>query len=284
MRKQNYDAISSRNSSEIKTPIEIALQIDENGMTTASQLYSFLELDPSNFSKWCNRNIIKNKFATENIDYFRVVIKYESAKNVKSKERTDYKLTSDFAKKLSMTGTTERHEEARKYFIACEQGLKVAAEKLRSNQLDLQPLIDTIAVLTANMTKVQEDISSLKEDQIKLPEKKQSYWKKNTFNKLNILTNYANTNSDSSFQLKDSIRVTINEMEATYDIGLSDYVRMYKSEYALDTDPYALDVIEHYKEIRDMYTLTVNSIMDKLHLQAEKERNIFDELAEKLNQ
>lgn len=77
-------------------------------------------------------------------------------------------------------------------------------------------------------------------------------------------------------------RITINEMEDTYDIGLSDYVRMYKSEYSLDSEPYALDVIEHYKEIRDMYTLTVNSIMEKLHLQAEKEKNIFDELAEKL--
>ena len=34
-----------------QTPIEIALQIDENGMTTASKLYSFLELNPSHFFK-----------------------------------------------------------------------------------------------------------------------------------------------------------------------------------------------------------------------------------------
>lgn len=32
-----------------QTPIEIALQIDENGMTTASNLYSFLQLEPKNF-------------------------------------------------------------------------------------------------------------------------------------------------------------------------------------------------------------------------------------------
>ncbi len=35
-----------------QTPIEIALQIDENGMTTASNLYTFLELEPKNFSHW----------------------------------------------------------------------------------------------------------------------------------------------------------------------------------------------------------------------------------------
>ena len=41
------------------------LKIDENGMTTASQLYSFLELHPAHFSDWCRRNIKNNKFATK---------------------------------------------------------------------------------------------------------------------------------------------------------------------------------------------------------------------------
>ncbi len=43
------------------------------------------------------------------------------------KSRTDYKITSEFVKKLSMTGNTDRHEQARQYFIAYEQGLKVVA-------------------------------------------------------------------------------------------------------------------------------------------------------------
>ena len=42
-----------------------------------------------------------------------------------------YKLTSDFAKQLSMAVKNERGQEARKYFIACEQGLKIAAHKLQ---------------------------------------------------------------------------------------------------------------------------------------------------------
>ena len=49
-----------------ETPIEIALQIDKDGMTTASKLYAFLELLPSNFARWCKKNIVNNKFATEN--------------------------------------------------------------------------------------------------------------------------------------------------------------------------------------------------------------------------
>ncbi len=78
-----------------QTPIEIALKIDENGMTTASNLYAFLELNPTQFSRWCKRNIVNNKFSTENVDYICFDISVESA--VKGQTKTDYRITSDFA-------------------------------------------------------------------------------------------------------------------------------------------------------------------------------------------
>lgn len=129
--KLQIDIVAQTDAST-QTPIEIALQIDENGMTTASNLYEFLELNSSQFSRWCKRNITNNKFATENIDYLRFDSLVDSP--IKGQTKTDYKLTSEFAKKLSMTGNTERHEQARQYFIACEQGLKVATKKLPDNQ------------------------------------------------------------------------------------------------------------------------------------------------------
>lgn len=84
-----------------QTPIEIALKIDENGMTSLKNLYEFLEINPSNYSKWCKRNIINNPFATENIDY--IPIRLENKNHTGDRPTTDYKLTSDFAKQLSMT-------------------------------------------------------------------------------------------------------------------------------------------------------------------------------------
>ena len=54
--KESEITLSETKATSTQTPIEIALKIDENGMTTASQLYSFLELNPSNFSKWCNQS------------------------------------------------------------------------------------------------------------------------------------------------------------------------------------------------------------------------------------
>lgn len=290
MRKTNTTEIAMAETSETKatstqTPIEIALKIDENGMTTASQLYSFLELDPSNFSRWCTRNIKNNKFAIENTDYIVFVIKEENSSG--GRPRTDYHLTSDFAKKLSMTGNSERHEQARDYFIACEQGLKIATTKLKSQQYNLEPLFDAITTLTQTIASMQRDISSIKESsqKKKLPEKKYSRWKTNIFSKLNTLTQYANENSDQTLQLKDTIHITINELEDTYNIELSDYVQAYKSEFNLETEPYAIDVINHYKDIRDMYTLVLDHIMEKPNLNTRDkstDKNIFDILAENM--
>ena len=81
------------------------------------------------------------------------------------------------------------------------------------------------------------------------------------------------------------IHLVIGETEDTYNIEINDYADLYKSEMNLEDNPYAIDVINNYKDIRDMFTLTLDSIMERLHIQENREcnkRNIFDELAERL--
>lgn len=150
-----------------------------------------------------------------------------------------------------------------------------------------QMFAETITNLNNTIIKIQEDISLLKENAQKkqLPEKKYSRWKTNTFKKLNILTQYVNEHSDQDLQLRDTIHITIEELEDIYNIDLSDYVQAYKSEFGLEIEPYAIDVIHHYKEIRETYTLILDRIMKKLNLQTENNtisRNIFDTLAAEL--
>ncbi len=162
-KKANTDlpvATNTNNTTDTstQTPIEIALQIDENGMTTASNLYAFLELNPSQFSRWCKRNIVNNSFATKDVDYIRFDKLVDSA--VKGQTKTDYKITSDFAKKLSMTGNTERHERARQYFIACEQGLKVATQKLQSNT-NADKLASAIENMNATLTFINNRLTKV---------------------------------------------------------------------------------------------------------------------------
>lgn len=267
-----------------QTPIEIALQIDENGMTTASKLYSFLELEPKNFSRWCNTNIKNNKFAIENEDYFPFVIEEE---RFNPKPKTDYKLTSDFAKKLSMTGNTERHEQARDYFIACEQGLKIAAQKIHSTQADLTQITEvlsamtqSITALTNNMITMQQDIQELKQTQRNrylLENRYPSAWYKKIAPKYKMLMEYFDCIRS---ELYSSI---YKELEDTYNVDINQIHEDYCYEnHLLKDECYPMDAIEHNTLLREALTLLIDSSLVKYGLQTEegiknfKRKTLFD--------
>lgn len=84
----------------------------ENQTVSARELYDFLGFDKRNWVRWCDKNIVKNKFSIENEDYKKLLFKTR---------KKDFCLTLDFAKRLSMLARTERGEIARKYFIECER-------------------------------------------------------------------------------------------------------------------------------------------------------------------
>ena len=121
-------------TTKMQTPIEIALGVDENGMTTAKKLYEFLEMDSRNYSRWCKSNITENEFAEENVDYWAFVINEEWG----GRTTTDYKLTAHFAKKLSMKGNGTKAEEARDYFTTLEERVKQKVVDLNQLSPELQ--------------------------------------------------------------------------------------------------------------------------------------------------
>lgn len=116
-----------------QTPIEVLLKIDDEGYTTARNLYEFLELNPAHYARWCKKNIEENPYAEESIDFKPFTLNGEWG----GRATTDYKITSDFAKKLSMTSNSKRGEQARNYFIAVEKKLKekIENENKRNNAL-----------------------------------------------------------------------------------------------------------------------------------------------------
>ena len=111
-----------------QTPIEIALKIDSEGMTTAKALYEFLELNLAHYARWCKMNIDENIYAAENVDFTPFTMNGERNPN----PTTDYKITANFAKKLAMSSNSARGNEAKEYFIKVEDALKqtiTAAQK-----------------------------------------------------------------------------------------------------------------------------------------------------------
>lgn len=136
-------------TAETRTPIEIALDIDSEGMTTARKLYEFLELAPQNYSRWLKANILDNEFATENEDYFH-------SSSMRSEQgrgnfADDYKLTAHFAKKLSVKGNGEKAEQAREYFTAVEEKVKQTA----IDRSQLSPQLQLMNMLVENMNKAE---------------------------------------------------------------------------------------------------------------------------------
>ena len=268
-------------STSDKTPIEIALQIDSDGMTTASKLYAFLELHPAHFASWCRRNIKNNKFATPNKDYIVFTLHCENPK-LGGRPKTDYKLTSEFAKKLSMTGNTEKHEQARDYFIACEQGLKVATTKLQARNDDIQALAQSVNNL---VQKIDSKFDSLETRIVTLennnntpkalPKKQRfTYWSSKMFPKYQALAEYFD------IQLKDLYKNLYREFNNMYpDIELNQIVDDYCYENKLETC-YTLDAIEHDKTVRVLFEQLVDSLLEKYDLVLHKEKlvvsTIFD--------
>lgn len=170
-------------NNSMQTPIEIALGVDENGMTTASKLYEFLQLSPSNYSKWCKTNISENEFAEENIDFVRFVIEYESGVGIKQRE--DFKLTAHFAKKLSCKGNGERAEQAREYFTRFEEKAKAVA----INRSQLSPSTQALFGLIESMAK-QELEQKRQAEQLNRIEQKQK----------SISDTFTHTSNDEDFK------------------------------------------------------------------------------------
>ena len=117
---------------DMRTPIEIALDINSEGMTTARKLYDFLGLAQGQFSRWAKTNITDNEFATENEDWWGFDIDVEG--NIVK----DYRLTAHFAKKLSVKGNSEKAEQAREYFTMVEERVKQKAIDMSQLSPELQ--------------------------------------------------------------------------------------------------------------------------------------------------
>ena len=117
---------------DMRTPIEIALDINSEGMTTARKLYDFLGLAQGQFSRWAKTNITDNEFATENDDWWGFDIDVEG--NIVK----DYRLTAHFAKKLSVKGNSEKAEQAREYFTMVEERVKQKAIDMSQLSPELQ--------------------------------------------------------------------------------------------------------------------------------------------------
>lgn len=136
-----------------KTPIEIALQIDDEGYTTAKKLYFWLYENGSHYAKWLKDNVTENPFAEPN--EFSPLLRKPQKQGGRPTE--DYRITASLAKRISMATKSERGEDARKYFLGCEQALKLVAEQRHKTELERAKGIAVRQALTKAIQQSQEN-------------------------------------------------------------------------------------------------------------------------------
>jgi Rha family phage regulatory protein len=115
-------------------PIEICLQVDEFDTISSVKLYEFLELPPDNYNYWCKKNIEDNPYAFIGEDYMN----YFTYEERGEKKITIYKLSVEFARKLSALSDSNRRHAAFNYFsnIMDEYELIESAPAEHCNAID----------------------------------------------------------------------------------------------------------------------------------------------------
>ena len=148
-----------------------------------------------------------------------------------------------------------------------------------TSDINLQPLIDTLTTLTQSMTTMQQDMTQLKESQQSLqkqiPKKKFSSWTSKMFPKYQLLMDYFDITR------KELYHNLYIELQNTYpDIDISQEQDDYCFENGLDSC-FTLDVIEHNKNLRMLFSQLVDDLLEKYNLastedEVTRRKTIFD--------
>lgn len=107
------------------------IERQDKQLVSARELYNFLELEKSNFSRWLKKNITNNDFLIEDEDYVKTDTNVSKdtfsglvIKDEVNTDLVDFYLTLDSAKKLAMLSRSKKGEQVRQYFLNCEKVAK----------------------------------------------------------------------------------------------------------------------------------------------------------------
>lgn len=174
----------------------------------------------------------------------------------------------------------EMSEKLLRYQDKCADVLaSVFIDHKTTSYINLQPLIDTLTTLTQSMTTMQQDMTQLKESQQSLqkqiPKKKFSSWTSKMFPKYQLLMDYF------GITRKELYHNLYIELQNTYpDIDISQEQDDYCFENGLDSC-FTLDVIEHNKNLRMLFSQLVDDLLEKYNLastedEVTRRKTIFD--------
>jgi phage anti-repressor protein len=129
---------------------------EEKQTILASELYEFLELDKTHYSRWVKDNILNNPFVEQYVDVTPFMAK--RLIGVVEKDVTEYELSIPFAKKLCMVSKSSKGEQVRNFFLDIEKRFN-KAKNLIQNNLIIEQMLQSNQIIMQSI-KVLLDKSS----------------------------------------------------------------------------------------------------------------------------
>ena len=144
---------------------------------SARELHTFLEVG-KDFTTWIKDRIEKYEFEEE-VDYILTLAKIGERQNCfspdlgknnceqvdgRGRPSTEYHITLDMAKELSMVENNQKGKEARKYFIQCEKVARGEQSMLTNDEI--AELCDHNEAMTAELTDLKDKYMALMEKYI----------------------------------------------------------------------------------------------------------------------
>lgn len=144
-------------------------------------------------------------------------------------------------------------------------------EQIQNVSDNMKFLVDTISEMKTELQKMQQLIAtqSLPQQTIKSPTPKNTYWKSQTFKKLNAYIDYVNENDPFGVpvRLNNAIAAVIHKMEnSNWNIDVNEYLCKYQDLFHLEDEPLVLDVVEYFPKLKQEFTSVLDDILDKYHI------------------
>ena len=152
--------------------------------------------------------------------------------------------------------------------IAWDVQRKLVNSYFRAKEaISQDPVIIAMQMITETMRLMQQDISSIKEQQLQaqrqIPKKSFSRWTSKMFPKYQLLMDYFDIDR------KELYHNLFLELQNLYpDIDLAQMQDDYCFENKLDSC-FTMDVIEHNKELRTLFEHMVNDLLDRYKLKSD---------------
>ncbi len=234
----------------LKTPIEVALAVDEDGYTTASAVYQWLELSPSNYARWCQTNIVENPFFEDGYDYYGILHNEEWG----GQATTDYRVTSEMAKMLCMTSKSERAVTAYRYYLKTEDALK---RTIRQGITEINALKAELTELRGRQTEAETRIGVIETGTIAY---RPSKWVDFIMKRIALLAeHYVHGNTNLPYTFKDMFHHIMDELGPEFNDELHETERIYEYNTG-NTDGHQrpIQMIDYNKDLRKKFNDYVN--------------------------